>query len=125
MTSSDRLELQKEVDQLVDEVDRISSTTEFNTKKLLDGTANALVSTDHNDLRAFQVGEAGKMSAGDYEIDILLQTAGEKQVQKSAILMDKDSGNKAGLSTKLQDIDSFYDNSDNLVIESPQKSLSR
>ena len=60
LTSTDRLEIQKEVDQLVDEIDRISSTTEFNTKKLLDGTANALVSTDHNDLRAFQVGEAGK-----------------------------------------------------------------
>ena len=65
LTSSDRLELQKEVDQMVDEVDRISNTTEFNTKKLLDGSANALVSTDHNDLRAFQVGDAGKLSSGD------------------------------------------------------------
>jgi len=120
LTSTDRLEIQKEVDQLVDEIDRISSTTEFNTKKLLDGTANALVSTDHNDLRAFQVGEAGKNSAGDYEIDVLLQDAGEKQVQKSAILQDKDSGNKAGLSTKLKDLSSFYDNDGNLVIESPQ-----
>ena len=120
LTSSDRLELQKEVDQLVDEVDRISNTTEFNTKKLLDGSANALVSTDHNDLRAFQVGEAGKASAGNYEIDVLLQSAGEKQVQKSAVLQDKESGNKAGLATKLKDLDSFYDNSNNLVIESPQ-----
>ena len=120
LTSTDRLEIQKEVDQLVDEIDRISSTTEFNTKKLLDGTANALVSTDHNDLRAHQVGDAGKMSAGDYEIDILLQDAGEKQVQKSAILQDKESGNKAGLGTKLKDIASFYDNDGNLVIESPQ-----
>ena len=33
LTSTDRLEIQKEVDQLVDEIDRISSTTEFNTKK--------------------------------------------------------------------------------------------
>ena len=120
LTSTDRLEIQKEVDQLVDEIDRISSTTEFNTKKLLDGTANALVSTDHNDLRAHQVGDAGKMSAGDYEIDILLQDAGEKQVQKSAILQDKESGNKAGLGTKPKDIASFYDNDGNLVIESPQ-----
>ena len=120
LTSTDRLEIQKEVDQLVDEIDRISSTTEFNTKKLLDGTANALVSTDHNDLRAYQVGDAGKQSSGDYEIDILLQDAGEKQVQKSAILQDKESGNKAGLGTKLKDIASFYDNDGNLVIESPQ-----
>ena len=120
LTSSDRLELQKEVDQLVDEVDRISNTTEFNTKKLLDGSANALVSTDHNDLQAFQTGEAGKLSAGNYEIDVLLQSAGEKEVQKSAVLQDKSSGNKAGLSTKLEDVSSFYDNSSNLVIETPQ-----
>jgi len=37
-TDSDRKELQKEVDQLVEELDRISSTTEFNTKTLLDGS---------------------------------------------------------------------------------------
>ena len=120
LTSTDRLEIQKEVDQLVDEIDRISSTTEFNTKKLLDGTANALVSTDNGDLKAYQVGDAGKLTAGDYEIDVLLQDSGEKEIQKSAILMDKNSGNKAGLSTKLKDLESFYDNSGNLVIESPQ-----
>lgn len=120
LTSTDRLEIQKEVDQLVDEIDRISSTTEFNTKKLLDGTANALVSTDNGDLKAYQVGDAGQLTSGDYEIDVLLQDSGEKEVQKSAILMDKNSGNKAGLSTKLKDLESFYDNSGNLVIESPQ-----
>jgi len=120
LTSSDRLELQKEVDQLVDEVDRISSTTEFNTKKLLDGSANALVSTDHSDLNVFQTGDAGKLSAGNYEIDVLLQTAGVKQVQKSAILQDSSTGNTASLGTKLKDLASFSDNSGNSVIESPQ-----
>ncbi|MBX0358908.1 flagellin Hag [Halobacillus sp. Nhm2S1] len=34
-TDSDRAEIQKEVDQLVDEVDRIAGNTEFNTKNLL------------------------------------------------------------------------------------------
>lgn len=37
-TDEDRLQLQAEVDQLKDEINRISETTEFNTKKLLDGT---------------------------------------------------------------------------------------
>ncbi|MEH6948144.1 flagellin [Bacillus sp. JJ634] len=41
-TDSDRKELQKEVDQLVEELDRISSTTEFNTKTLLDGSLNGV-----------------------------------------------------------------------------------
>ena len=36
--ANDRTEIQKEIDQLVDEIDRISETTEFNTKKLLDGS---------------------------------------------------------------------------------------
>ncbi|MFC7685724.1 flagellin [Ureibacillus sp. GCM10028918] len=36
-TDTDRKELQKEVDQLVEEIDRIANTTEFNTKKLLNG----------------------------------------------------------------------------------------
>ncbi|COC86316.1 flagellin [Bacillus sp. PW192] len=41
-TDSDRSELQKEMDQLASEVTRISTDTEFNTKKLLDGTAQNL-----------------------------------------------------------------------------------
>ena len=35
---SDRMALQREFDQLVAEIDRIATTTEFNTQKLLDGT---------------------------------------------------------------------------------------
>lgn len=38
-TDDDRAELQKEVDQLSQEITRISTDTEFNTKKLIDGTA--------------------------------------------------------------------------------------
>ena len=39
-TDDDRMQLQAEVDQLKDEINRISETTEFNTKKLLDGTVD-------------------------------------------------------------------------------------
>ncbi|MFN2744444.1 MULTISPECIES: flagellin N-terminal helical domain-containing protein [unclassified Bacillus (in: firmicutes)] len=38
-TDTDRAELQKEMDQLASEITRISTDTEFNTKKLIDGTA--------------------------------------------------------------------------------------
>lgn len=41
-TDSDRKELQNEVKQLVTELDRIGNTTEFNTKKLLDGSAKGV-----------------------------------------------------------------------------------
>ena len=41
-TDADRKELQAEVKQLVSEIDRIANTTEFNTKKLLDGSAKGV-----------------------------------------------------------------------------------
>ena len=37
-TTSDRTAIQKEVDALTTELDRIASTTQFNTQNLLDGT---------------------------------------------------------------------------------------
>lgn len=42
-TDADRSELQAEIDQLIAEVDRIGNATEFNTKKLLDGSAKGVV----------------------------------------------------------------------------------
>jgi len=44
-TDGDRAEIQKEVNQLNDEIDRISNTTQFNTKNLLDGSMGAGVTT--------------------------------------------------------------------------------
>lgn len=41
-TDADRKELQAEVKQLTSELDRIGNTTEFNTKKLLDGSAKGV-----------------------------------------------------------------------------------
>jgi flagellin len=48
-TETDRGEIQKEFDQLVDEIDRISTDTEFNTQQLLAGDA-----TDANDPASFK-----------------------------------------------------------------------
>jgi len=44
-TDTDRGELQKEVNQLATEITRISNNTEFNTKKLLTGSADAAKAT--------------------------------------------------------------------------------
>ncbi|AGC69530.1 flagellin [Thermoclostridium stercorarium subsp. stercorarium DSM 8532] len=65
-TDYDREALQKEVDQLAQELSRIGATTEFNTKKILDGTftgrlhigANADQNLDISigDMRAFSLG---------------------------------------------------------------------
>lgn len=45
-STSDRNEIQKEINQLTDEVDRIANTTEFNTKKLIDGSKEGLVEAE-------------------------------------------------------------------------------
>ena len=42
-TDDDRTQIQNEIDQLTQEVDRIATTTEFNTKKLLDGSRTGAV----------------------------------------------------------------------------------
>ncbi|WP_312518665.1 flagellin [Anaerospora sp.] len=42
-TDVDRGEIQKEINQLTDEIDRIANTTEFNTQKLIDGSKKGLV----------------------------------------------------------------------------------
>ena len=44
-TDDDRAEMQQEIDQLSEEVTRISTDTEFNTKKLLDGSMQTVTSS--------------------------------------------------------------------------------
>src|SRR6056297_3135014 len=95
-TSEDRQEIQKEVDQLTAEIDRISATTEFNKKKLLDGSTSALVSTDKLSTEIFmrgglrvldQFGQKAR-GGGNYKLDIEAE-AGVNEVQKSYIMKIK------------------------------------
>jgi flagellin len=65
LTSSDRQELQREMDQLKEEIDRIATSTEFNTKKLLDGSASALWSSDNTDITAIIT---GRVAEGNYKL---------------------------------------------------------
>lgn len=62
-TADDRAEIQKEIDQLVDEIDRIGNTTEFNTKKLLNGGAG-IQATTTDDAGAALAAGAGLSVAG-------------------------------------------------------------
>jgi len=54
-TAEDRSEIQKEVDQLISELDRISTNTEFNTKKLLDGSFSGQIHIGANSGQAMTV----------------------------------------------------------------------
>ena len=95
-TSEDRIQIQKEIDQLTSEIDRISATTEFNTKKLLNGDASAYVSSDKLSTKIFmrdglrvldQFGQKAP-GGGNYKLEIEA-TAGVNQVQKTDIFKVK------------------------------------
>jgi len=97
LTSNDRAEIQKEIDQLTEELDRIAHTTEFNTKKLLDGSAAALTSSDKLSTKIFvrdglrtidQFGQK-KTNSGNYELMIGVKDLGHTEVQKTDIFKVK------------------------------------
>ena len=55
-TNEDRAELQKEMNQLIDEIDRIAKNTEFNTKNLLGATDDAGEFTGNDQTFTFHIG---------------------------------------------------------------------
>ncbi len=82
-TTNDREMLQLEVDQLKDEINRISRTSEFNTKKLLDGSGTALWSSTEDYLGAVVKGP--EVAEGNYKVDSTVQP-GQNDVYKSQIM---------------------------------------
>ena len=81
-TTNDRAMLQLEVDQLKEEIDRVSSSTEFNTKKLLNGDAAALWSASNDDIEAIIKGAPVE---GNYKITYDVDP-GQNSVYKSNIM---------------------------------------
>lgn len=68
-TEIDRDEIQKEINQLTGEIDRIANTTEFNTQKLLDGSKKGLV--EAKDSKAvLQNNSAASLALGTVATDI-------------------------------------------------------
>ncbi|MBO8154649.1 MAG: flagellin, partial [Thermovirga sp.] len=83
LTANDRQAIQSEIDQLTEELDRISDTTTFNTKKLLDGSASAITSTDKSTTKVYARGTV--TNEGNYKISVDLLQAGTAQVQASNV----------------------------------------
>ncbi|MCE4052232.1 flagellin N-terminal helical domain-containing protein, partial [Bacillus sp. Au-Bac7] len=63
-TTDDRAQIQTELDQLTDEIDRISDTTEFNTQNLLDGSFAATLQVGANDGQTISFSISAMDSAG-------------------------------------------------------------
>lgn len=66
-SQAEKNSIQAEIESLKDEIDRISETTEFNTKSLLDGSLNARIYADN--CSRIQTTEA--VSAGNYILEIV------------------------------------------------------
>lgn len=67
-TIDDRKAVQEEIDALLDEVDRIASTTEFNGKSLLDGTCSRVVTFDEVGMDCLSVSDS--VASGTYSIKV-------------------------------------------------------
>ena len=96
LTQQDRGYIQQEIDQLREEITRIGNTTQFNKKKLLNGDAAVLWSSDNLNTKAIingglrQVDQFGqkKASEGNYKIDVRAEP-GQAEVKKSDIFKIK------------------------------------
>lgn len=122
-TANDRSEIQKEIDQLKDEIDRIANTTTFNNKNLLDGTASALTSSDKAATKIFMRGgirEGSVSAAGTYKLEISMNTAGSTQVQTSMSFKNVDTDVIADSGTALNKVDRFYDANGRFLLDNPQ-----
>lgn len=129
LTTTDRLEIQKEVAQLKEEINRISHATEFNTRKLLDGSGTASISTtDRKDLDGVVVGEV--LTFSDFSVVIWPKTEtipGQGQVvykgtpeQQRSHIFTKVEGGIANGNTTLQSIANFYDPNGYFMLDLPQ-----
>jgi flagellin len=106
-TADDRAEIQKEIDQLADEVDRIANTTEFNTKKLLTGEIGSKTNDSQNitGLSMTSSTEAGTITfTGDATLAAkatgsLTVTAGVTQVDTSDSLTITANGKTYNIGT--------------------------
>lgn len=95
---SDRQSIQDEIDQLTQEVDRISTDTEYNKKTLLDGSANTrvYVSGTHKDTTKFarsatRIDFSEEVLPGDYTVKVKTPAKqAEYKLDLSGLINDPD-----------------------------------
>ncbi len=118
LTTNDRLEIQKEINQLRDAIDDIADSTEYNTKKLLDGSQTALISASSKSVSGTANGSG--VQGGDFTVSMTVVQGGISQMQTSQMFMNKDTGNLALGNTKLEDIAQFYDENGVFALDTAQ-----
>ena len=142
LTMQDRTHAQEEIDGLREQINRISDYTNFNTKRLLNGSIGALWSADDSKIKVrvkgglLTIDEEGKTSGSEsnYRLEIR-SDPGKAQVQKSSIMTvtetmiinsesesEEDSGSiEVYYDKALWEIDQFYDSEGSFLVDEPQK----
>ena len=99
LTSQDRSYIQLEIDQLQDQIDRIAKTTQFNKKRLLDGSSAGITSSSNQSVKVYvrgslrEIDQFGQKKSfeGNYKITVNVDPSqtGSGQVQKSSVMTIK------------------------------------
>lgn len=93
LTPDDREQIQKEINQLIEELDRIGNTTEFNTKKLLNGQAGYAVTPQNGQA----IGTAGATIAVNGATYTVGDTVSQANLEALVIRMTPGTNTKAGV----------------------------
>ncbi|MBQ7561829.1 MAG: hypothetical protein IJS99_08370 [Synergistaceae bacterium] len=141
LTSQDRNFIQEEINNLRTQINIISQTTQFNKRKLLDGSTGILWSSDNLNLKAILTGDDSIENISpekNYRIEIN-SNPGAAQIVKSNIIKGiytgefideiiyNDDGEEEEIlrviaenENTLRDIENFYNSDGNFIIEQPQ-----
>ncbi|BCN32953.1 flagellin N-terminal helical domain-containing protein [Anaeromicropila herbilytica] len=98
-TTSDRSAMQKEVDQLNKEIQRISDTTEFNTKNILNGDLDRRSFSNSNTSKIVSVSD--EVAAKDYKISIALDATKASKQSDTTLATSPNLNNPIGVSGKI------------------------
>ncbi|WP_062108977.1 flagellin N-terminal helical domain-containing protein [Bacillus niameyensis] len=101
MDTSDRNAVQLEVDQLVEEIDRIAGKTDFNGKKLLDGKTTAgfdfQIGPNNLDKMTVKIGAMDATTLGVKGLKVSTSAEAQKAIQSLDSAIDKVSKQRAEL----------------------------
>ena len=115
-TDDDRTQIQNEIDQLTEEVDRIANTTEFNTKKLLNGDRKGAVNQKEGTNKI-----EGTFSNSLVKVDTTsseLKFSKESDVIRIELNQDADSEGKVGAAGSGYTVKSLHGASANVTVTS-------
>lgn len=98
LITADRNKIQDEMDQLVAELDRISSTTEFNTQKLLDGTFTGKlfhIGANNGQTVSLSISNCNANTLGVDTVDVTTQANAENAVNSINTAIDTVSSRRS------------------------------